>query len=109
MKVLLNGKTVAAVYDNGTRPTLVNYNVIKEIRDKILQTKTMFNTISGVTESGGKIQIKLQIGEIEDIIEAHVIKNNQFQYDLLIGLDAISKFRLSQDENLQIHQNVTNI
>ena len=51
-----------------------------------------------------RANIHLKIGEIEDNIKVIVVKNNNFNYNLLLGLDAIKKFKLIQDENLQIQQ-----
>lgn len=48
--------------------------------------------------------IKLRIGNITDYITAYVVKNDNFSYDLLIGVDAIKNFKLIQDENMKIYQ-----
>lgn len=97
---------MSGVYDSGSETTLINYNIVEKIKLEILKSETIFNMISGATKSNGKIRIRLRIGKIEDTIEAHVIKNDKFQYDLLIGLDSIRRFKLCQDENLQIHQKI---
>ncbi|MCC8406364.1 MAG: hypothetical protein LN560_01865 [Rickettsia endosymbiont of Sceptobius lativentris] len=33
-----------------------------------------------------------------------MVKNNNFSYDLLLGLDAIQRFKLLQDDNLNVLQ-----
>lgn len=48
----------------------------------------------------------MKIHKIEEDINVHVIKNSNFSYDVLLGLDAIQKFRLIQDENLNILQSL---
>ena len=37
-----------------------------------------------------------------------MVKKNHFDYDLLLGLDAIKKFKLSLAEDLRLHQNIGN-
>lgn len=50
------------------------------------------------------MNIKSKIGNIEDTIQAFVVDNKNFCYDILLGLDSIKKFRLIQGENLEIFQ-----
>ena len=68
------------------------------------KSKQLFKTISGVQKSHNKIKVLLKIHKIEKEIEAHVIKNDNFSYDILLRLDIIKKFRLLQDEHLNIFQ-----
>ena len=58
------------------------------------------------TESRARLWLK--IGQIEDFVDVQVVKtdDHRFAYDLLLGLDAITKFKLIQDEKLNIHQRV---
>ena len=60
------------------------------------------------TESRARLWLK--IGEIEDFVDVLVVKTDdcKFAYDLLLGLDAITKFKLIQDEKLNIHQRINN-
>lgn len=73
----------------------------------MLENEQIFKTISGVQKCFNKIKLPIKIHKIEEEIEAHVIKNDNFSYDVLLGLDAIQKFRLIQDENLNILQRVS--
>lgn len=68
--------------------------------------KSILRTICGVNFSKNRANLHLRIGEIENTLEVIVVKNNEFNYDLLLGLDAIQKFKLIQDENLQIYQRI---
>lgn len=68
----------------------------------------MFKTISGVERSNHKINILLKIHNIEKEIEAYVIKNDNFSYDILLGLDVIKKFNLIQSDDLKIFQRINN-
>lgn len=68
------------------------------------ESEQIFKTISGVQKSFNKIKLPMKIYNIEQELEVHVIKNSNFCYDILLGLDAIRKFRLIQDEKLDIFQ-----
>ena len=72
----------------------------------MIENKVVFKSISGLSRnvSRSRATIKMKIGEIEDDIEVHVVRKNSFDYDLLIGLDAIKKFKLIQDEELRLWQ-----
>lgn len=70
------------------------------------ENEQIFRTISGVQKSFNKIKLPIKIHKIEQELEVHVIKNNNFCYDILLGLDAIQKFGLIQDENLEIFQRI---
>jgi len=73
---------------------------------KLQKNNTIFRTLSGISLTHRRAQILLKINKIEKVLDVHIVKNNKFSYDLLLGLDAIKKFRLSQDENLQIFQKI---
>lgn len=65
---------------------------------------TNVSTINGVKKTEGMITIKIKIFNIEKVMNVVVIDKENFQYDVLIGLDMIKEFKLSQDENLEISQ-----
>lgn len=71
-----------------------------------MEDHSFFKTISGVNFINSWAQSHLKINKIEKVIDVFVIKNNNFSYDLILGLDAIKKFKLSQDENLNILQKI---
>ena len=109
LKVLVNKKRyITSVYDSGATATLINENIIRELKTKILEEKHAFRTISGRNFVRGRAKLNLKIGGIERNLEVYVIRNNHFCYDLLLGLDALREFRLIQDENLNIFQRVQN-
>uniref|UniRef100_A0A224XJY8 Putative secreted protein n=1 Tax=Panstrongylus lignarius TaxID=156445 RepID=A0A224XJY8_9HEMI len=60
--------------------------------------------LSGSTVGAGKAKVRLKIGDIEDDIEFYLVDISTFRYKILLGIDAIRKFRLIQDENLNIWQ-----
>lgn len=78
------------------------------MKSKLSNNRSILKTISGVNFCKSRATLHLKIGEIEDKLNLIVVKNNEFNYDLLLGLDAIKKFRLIQDENLKIKQKIDN-
>lgn len=73
---------------------------------KFFKEKKLLKTISGQSFSSGRAKINIKIGKISKPIKFYIIKNNNFKYQLLLGLDAIKEFKLIQDEKLKIHQKV---
>ena len=99
--------SVKAVYDSGSNATLINHNFIKQLKSTLIQQKCSFKTIGGVNFTSGRKKLRLRINKMTEDIEVFVVRNSNFSYDLLLGLDAIKKFRLLQDENLKILQRVS--
>lgn len=60
--------------------------------------------MNGVSFSQKRANFNIKIGNIEDKIDALIVKTDKFKYDMLIGLDVINKFNLKQDYNLIIRQ-----
>lgn len=81
---------------------------MEELKSKMMKNRNVFRTISGVDFTYRRAQISLKINKIEETLDVYVVKNNNFSYELLLGLDAIKKFKLIQDENLDIFQKVDN-
>jgi len=61
-------------------------------------------TINGVKKSSGLANLKIRIFNIEEKTNVVIVDDENFKYDFLIGLDMITKFKLCQDENLNITQ-----
>jgi len=61
------------------------------------QNQCLFKTISGVNFTNIWARLHLKIHNIEEVIDVYLIKNNTFSYGLLLGLDTIKKFKLSQN------------
>lgn len=99
-------KKVKAVYDSGSNITVINEKVIKELRKSVSESKELLHTISGVQGRIKKTKMIIRINKIEHLLEVYVVKNDNFSYDLLLGLNAIEQFKLVQDENLRIFQRV---
>lgn len=63
--------------------------------------------ITGITKPEGIVYLKTTIHNINEIFPFFIVKNNYFKEDILMGLDLIQKFKLCQDENLNITQKGT--
>ena len=101
-------KLITAVYDNGSTCSLVNENLVRLLKSKLYANKAVLKSLGGVDFCRNRAKLHLKIGGIEDTLNVCVVKNNNFNYDLLLGLDAIRKFKLIQDENLEIKQKISN-
>lgn len=84
--------------------SLINQDILDKLRIKFFKDKNLLRTISGKSFSQGRAFLKVKIGKISNFIEFYVVKNENFKYQMLIGLDAIMKFKLLQDENLDVLQ-----
>lgn len=100
-----NTLEVSAVYDSGSNVSLINSKLVhlKQKRIKLKQ-KVNLRTINGVYKSEELIKIKAKILNIEEYIDVFMINNENFEYDFLLGLDCIKKFKLTQNEKLEIEQ-----
>lgn len=63
-------------------------------------------TINGVKKTVGMITINVKIFAIETNINVYVVNNNDLNHDFLVGLDCIKKFKLRQNEKLEIKQKI---
>ena len=97
-------KEVTAVYDSGSVISLINSKLVELLKIDLVANKSIFKTISGLDFCTARATVKLKIGPIEKLVTAYVVKNDNFSFDFLLGLDAIKAFRLIQDENLKIFQ-----
>jgi hypothetical protein len=92
------------LYDTGSNISLLNYKIAKLLKLNEMTTESTLKTINGFSLANSRAMIEVRIGKITNNLEVLIIKNRQFSYDLLLGLDAIRKFSLIQDDNLKIHQ-----
>lgn len=105
LKLILNDTLeVSAIYDSGSNVSLINskFVYLKPKNDNM--QKTSLRTINGVYKTNGMIQMKAKILNIEEYINVFIINNENFKYDFLMGLDCIKKFKLIQNEKLEIKQ-----
>lgn len=106
-KLILDDKLeVYGIYDSGSNIPLINSRLLKNtniiVNNNIKEKK--LKTISGVKKTDGIVYIKIKIFDLQYKMKVFVINSEHFNYDFLIGLDSIKKFRLCQDENLSIKQ-----
>lgn len=97
-----------AIYDSGSNVTLISERIADLLKLKLIEKKNVLKTISGLNFTSARATILLRIGHITDYITTYVVKNDNFSYDILLGIDAIKKFRLIQNENLRIFQRTDN-
>lgn len=97
---------IKAVYDTGSNVSLINQRVVNVLKSSLIKHKNAFRTMNGLNFCSARANIILKIGNLTNSLNTYVIKNSNFSYDLLLGLDAISKFKLIQDENLDIFQRI---
>ena len=102
--VNIKNKSFNAVYDPGSTISLINEDIVKRLKTTFFKDRKLLSTINGHSFSAGRAFLKVRIGNIVSYIDFHVVKNKNFNYQLLLGLDAIQRFKLLQNENLDIFQ-----
>ena len=80
----------------------MNYDKASKLKLPISLNKINVNTIAQNTECLGLVTVPITIGSITQKCEIHLIKNSN--HELLIGLDLISQFYLSMNNNFRIFQ-----
>lgn len=108
VKVLLNDTLeVNGIYDSGSNVSLINSRLLKIKKEQISNTNnTNLKTINGVRKADGLITIKTKIFDTEDVMDIFVINSEYFNYDFLIGVDCTKRFKLCQNEKLEIKQKI---
>lgn len=110
LDVIINDKMkIKAIYDSGANVSILNQKISDIFKTSLFKNDNTIKTLGGFSFSTSRATVKLKIGEITDNLDVYVVSKKDFSYDLLLGLDAIKKFRLIQDENLNISQNIENI
>lgn len=95
---------IPAIYDPGSNVSLINAKLINVKTKNGYKKKTNLRTINGVHETDGMVKLKMKILNIEKYVNVFIINNENFKYNFLIGLDCIQKFKLIQNERLEIEQ-----
>lgn len=98
--------TIKAVYDTGSNVSLINQRVVDILKSSLIRHNQVFKTINGFNFCSTRANILMKIGNITNNLSTYIMKNDNFSYDLLLGLDAIKKFKLLQNEDLDILQKV---
>lgn len=77
---------VDGVYDTGSNATLVNYDLIRQFKQKLVKHKSLFKTLGGINFSESRAKLRMKINKIEKVMDVFVIRNSNFSYDILLGL-----------------------
>ena len=105
LKILINDQQAIGLYDSGSNVSLINYHFWKKLNlDKDVSGGDNIKSIWGASQSDGMILLSASIGEIKKKFPFFIVKSNDFEDEILLGLDAIESFRLCQDEKLKISQ-----
>lgn len=104
IEVIIEKEKFEALYDSGSNVSLINQNVINHLKLQTTPKSCFIRTISGKSFSGGTIEMPVRIGELQEEMKFYIVEDNNFKYQVLLGLDAIEKFRLIQDETLKVLQ-----
>lgn len=104
--ILNNAIEAKGLYDPGSRITLINSKLVQVTNMKPNYCYDTIKTISGGGKTKGLITLDAQLLQKKIKINAFIFENENFEYDLILGLDSIYKFGLTHDENLniQIHK-----
>lgn len=100
--MLNNALEVKALYDPGSRITLINSKLVEVTNMKPNRCYNTIKTISGGGKTKGLITLDAELLHKKIKINAFIFENENFEYDLILGLDSIYKFGLTHDENLNI-------
>ena len=99
------------LYDPGANITMITSTFLHKLKandihfaNNVINKNYAYKTMSGEHNSCGIVFLRMKIFEIERISRFFVIDKDNFNYDVLLGLDSILDFRLRQDENLKISQ-----
>lgn len=107
IKLLINDTLeTSGIYDSGSNVSLINSRLLSLKKIPNYNKNAGLKTINGVKKSIGMVTLKIKIFEIEKHLNIFVIDEDNFDYDFLVGLDCIQKFHLTQNENLDISQNI---
>jgi len=104
IKLLLNDTLeTSGIYDSGSNVSLIIAKLLKK-KQKEKNERQIVNlmTINGVKKTNKMVTLKIKIYNIEKTMDIFVVENENFNYDFLIDLDCIKKFKLIQNEDLRI-------
>jgi transposase InsO family protein len=84
---------------------MITYHALQKIPNyRYLPIKSNFNTMSGPGEIIGLAHLNVKIMDVEKKIVLAVTDSPLFKYDIILGTDYITSFRLNCDSNLIISQ-----
>jgi hypothetical protein len=105
----IENKQASGLYDPGANITCTTLKFIKTLNQQYFVPKSYrFRTMSGEDRVVGITFLNVKIFNITKRIRVFVVDENDYKYDLLIGLDSIPTFRLNLDYNLRLTQTPEN-
>lgn len=108
VKILLNDELEASgIYDPGSRITIINKKLL-HVKNDDGKFSSNLKTINGRGKTDGIIKLKAKILGKESFLNAFIYENENFDYDLILGLDTIERFGLTHDGNLNIQNQEKN-
>lgn len=93
-----------AIYDSGANVTLLNSKIVRKMQLPMKEDRNTFKTVSGRKNVSGRLGVRLRIHKIEKMVNIFVVDDENFGYDILLGLDSIKNFCLKQEYDLKIYQ-----
>lgn len=106
LEVFLNDNKIQGIYDPGANITLLNSRIIKKMGLTTQKDRNTFQTVSSRKDFSGRLFARMKIHKIEKTVEVFVVDDENFEYDILLGLDTIKNFCLKQDYDLKIYQKI---
>lgn len=100
--LLNNTIECTGIYDPGSNITLINSKLVKIKNLTKDNFSSTIKTISGRGKTDCLITLNANILNKEDKINAFVYNNENFNHDMILGLDTIDRFGLTHDRNLNI-------
>jgi len=96
---------VRGLFDPGANLTIANLQFLKKIKKKVqLDRQFTFNTMSGSDRILGVAWLKMKIFNIEKRMRFFAVDKSEFRFDVLLGLDSITEYKLRMDEQLNVSQ-----
>lgn len=95
---------VKGIYDPGSQVTVINSKLVKLRYNGKDQTRGILKSINGRGKTNGLITLKAKILNEEKNINAFILESEEFDHDLILGLDTINNFRLTHNEDLNVIQ-----
>lgn len=102
----VNKKRTSGTHDSGCNFTVINEKLTKPHKINVLPDSSVYKSSSGISMCKGRAKILMKIGEIEQNMKVAVKDKNAMDHNILLGTDALKKFKLILDENLRVYQNI---
>ena len=92
------------LYDPGANISFITLKCVRKLNLPIQGSEMTFRTIGGRHGFAGRVTLKLKVMEVEKYVKMFIVKDDNFKYDILLGLDLIVDFFLNLDCELNLYQ-----